>query len=181
MTPLTYQIESYEEFVPEGLSLLQKHYEELANPLDAPFIIDMGLYESLYKEGSLLLLTARDKGVMVGYEIIRLGQHVRSNGTLVADEEGLFLLPEYRKGNAGILLVQLGIRAAQAVGAEYFFSYSQECRPIGKLFIKLGFRKQAEIYVMKLEKDAVNPLIVLIPVKLIPAKTTLPLPIKDGM
>ena len=148
---ITYQIEDYETFVPEAMELFKKHAEEMKEALKVDFELDVGHYERLFYLGELLFLTARENGVMVGYQVIRIAAHNRSKNTKIAQEEALFLLPEYRKGQNGQKLLQLGAEAARHSGAEKYYVTSQEAKPISSLLLKVGFKKKAEVYVMELE------------------------------
>ena len=146
---MIFALETWDQFYEEGLVLLARHMEETKLHDEVSVNMDMGLYKALWASGQLLLLTARDKEQMVGYFIIQIAQHNRSKTTLIAQEEGLYLAPEYRKGRNGMRLVQLGIEAAKAVGAEMMFCSSLVERPIGGLLQRLGFRKNAEVFMMK--------------------------------
>ncbi len=145
---LTYKLEPIWEFLPEANPLMLAHANELSDALGVPLSLDVGHYAQLFKTGQLLLLTARHDGAMVGYLIIQIGAHAKSQSVLIAEEQGFYLKPEYRKGFFGVKLLKLGIEAAKAYGAEIFFAASQECYPVSSLLIKSGFKKKSEIYQM---------------------------------
>jgi GNAT superfamily N-acetyltransferase len=149
---ISFQIEDFDQFTKDAAPIMESHAEELKKGLGVEFELDMGLYEWLFYHGELLLLTARDKGAMVGYLVIRVTAHNRSKSTKIAQEEALFLLPEYRRGNNGAKLIKLGLKAAEAMGAQKFYITSQECKPIGNFLSKLGFTKKSETYEMSLEQ-----------------------------
>jgi hypothetical protein len=151
MTELRYALESFDQFFPDAFPLMQAHAVELEESLGVALELNVGLYKKLFDQGSLLLLTARSDGVMVGYQVIQIAHHIRAKGKKVAEEEALYLVPEFRRGFNGVNLLKLGIEAAKAVGAEIFYASSQECHPIGSLLRKVGFTKQAEIYRLALE------------------------------
>ena len=153
---LSFQLETPQEFLPDAIPLMQAHALELKDSLSGELNLDMGHYIKSFTTGKLLLLTARDKGAMVGYQIIQIAFHNRSNTTLIAEEEALFLLPKYRKGWNGVRLLKLGIEAAKTLGAEIFYVSSQECYPIKSLLLKVGFKKKSESYMLQLRKEPEN-------------------------
>ena len=151
---LLFQLESWDSCLPEILELFKEHEIELSSALPVKVNLNMGHYEQLYNGGRLLLLTARDKGVMVGYCIMQLAPHHRAKDVLVAKEEAMWLRRDHRKGYNGVRLVKKALLMAKFFGAELAYFGSSEAHPIGTLLKYCGFKKASEIFTINLlEKE----------------------------
>ena len=87
-------------------SLLAMHYDEIA--ADKHLIKldpDWGKYESLERDDSLRIFTARHEGKLIGYSVFFLAWHPHYKSNLFAQNDILYLHPDHRKGRDGIRLI----------------------------------------------------------------------------
>jgi hypothetical protein len=149
-TDIVYDLETPAKFMLDAPNLFSAHAAELADALVSGVDLDVGRYEALWQAKKLLLLTARVNGAMIGYFILKLGQHTRDKKLLAAYEEALYVKPEYRNG-VGRKLVKLGLVAAKTAGAELMFvSSPTKAKSLGKMLEYLGFEKSSENFMFDL-------------------------------
>ena len=95
--------EAIETTRPDAQELLQQHYEELTLFKEHINLEpNWDSYLRLEQQKNLVLITARDKGVLVGYTLFFLTNHMHYKSTRVAINDVLFLHKNYRKGFTGI-------------------------------------------------------------------------------
>lgn len=98
---------------------------------------DFGLYRGLSDAGRLVLITARDSAVLVGYIVAYLYQSPHHKKMLVANGDSIYIEPEFRACTATmikLLLAELEARKALTIG----WAVSQT-GPVYDLLCALGF------------------------------------------
>lgn len=150
---VTFHVESMSEFLKEGAQLILDHGAELKHCIKVPIELDVGLYFNLWAAGKLLILTARENGVMVGYLILQIASHIRAKSTLIAQEEALYLVPSARKGWTAVKLLRLGFEVAKIRGAKFFYASSQQGAEVGALLKYVGMEPSAVVYSMELTSE----------------------------
>ena len=100
--------ESIRTCLDEAKPLLAKHWREVAlYQDDVPLDPDFDRYLRCDADGTMLTLTARDDGRLIGYSVFILFQHIHYRSCLVATNDVLFLDRDYRSGTtAGIRLLR---------------------------------------------------------------------------
>lgn len=105
--------ETYYSFIADAKPLIEAHWEEIGafGKQSMPLDPDWPLYKMLYDKGHVVFFSARiaTSGNLVGYTVYVLAPHTHYKNTIVADDDGLFLLPEYRKGLTGYNLIRYAI------------------------------------------------------------------------
>jgi hypothetical protein len=99
--------ENLATFQTEAQVLLEQHYQELT--LHKEYIklsVDWDKYYKLESAGGFVLITARDKGKLIGYSAFFISNHIHYKNTKIAMNDVLFLHKDYRKGSAGIKLIK---------------------------------------------------------------------------
>jgi len=87
--------------------LLKAQWEEIANYREAiPLDVDFDAYRRFDEQGKLLMLMARERGLLIGYAIFFLLNTVHYKGSLFALNDVIYLRPEHRKGSAGLRLIR---------------------------------------------------------------------------
>lgn len=99
--------ETIADVVGEIEDLIAMHYDEIAADkhvikLDP----DWGRYQALERDSALRIFTARDEGKLVGYSVFFLIFHHHYKSNLFAQNDMLYLMPDQRKGLAGIRLLR---------------------------------------------------------------------------
>lgn len=87
--------------------LVGQHHKE-AGSIDN-LSVNWELYCALDREGKLKTYTARNKNNLVGYIIFILNEHIRYQHSMVAENDVIYLTPEYRKGLTGYRFIKYAI------------------------------------------------------------------------
>jgi GNAT superfamily N-acetyltransferase len=104
---VTYQVETYDQVVPDIKELIKLHYDEVALHKESiPLDPDWARYKVLEDNGMLFIATARDQSQLVGYSVFFVTRHMHYNSTLMASNDILYLHPDYRQGMSGIKLIK---------------------------------------------------------------------------
>jgi GNAT superfamily N-acetyltransferase len=102
---VTYDIEPLSDCWPEIEAIGRAHWQETMEYYRGkqPYAPSYDRYNSYDKAGWLITFTARDSetGQMVGYSLMYLVPSMHTQ-TMIATEDTIFLLPEYRRGRNGL-------------------------------------------------------------------------------
>ena len=100
------KIEKFTDWYEEAKPIFSLHWEEIANYTDQVELNpDYDLYIRKEKEGSLLCLTVRHDGKLIGYSMFSLITLGHYKQVKCAQNDILYILPEYRKGGLGSRLI----------------------------------------------------------------------------
>lgn len=131
---ITFQRELLCEVVQEVQPLLDLHYEELTLNKDRVRLAPQWpMYAALERADAFVVFTARDDGRLVGYNAFFLNRHMHYEGLMVAQNDVLFLHPDYRKGLTGVRILKFAeqcLRLAGAMKVCYHVKFSLDFRPI---------------------------------------------------
>ena len=102
---ITHQRERFTDFIAEARPLIARHFAEVDQFLVSTGVADEATYEGIEEAGLLRLYTAREAGRLVGYAsfLVRAAAHCANS--LHAAHDTLYLVPEARKGMAGIRFI----------------------------------------------------------------------------
>lgn len=108
---ITFQEESYKAFfTPEFNELLKAHGAETGGfNKKIKFGLDWDLYREAGRQHKFVVFTARDGESLIGYTVFFITKHPHYRTTTVADNDGLYLIPSYRKGYTGYNLIKYSI------------------------------------------------------------------------
>jgi GNAT superfamily N-acetyltransferase len=138
---LTYQSERWTAIEGEIRGLVKAHWSEVEDLGDGiPFDPDYDLYANQDQAGMLHFTTMRDSGRLVGYYINIIGHHPHYRGSLFAFLDSFFLLPEYRRGTAGIRLFRVMEQSMRGLGVQKMTAVSTFKRDVSPLFRRLGWK-----------------------------------------
>lgn len=149
---VAFQREPFSAIIREALPLTRRHWKEVALWQDkAPLDPDLEYYFQAERQGRLEFLTARDKGVLVGYigMIISTGLHYRS--TIWAMSPVFWLDPAYREGRTGLKLFLemekiLRAREVQVFELQPMRHFEEDRGGVGKVLKHLGFEHTSNIF-----------------------------------
>ena len=100
-------LESFNQTRQDIEYLLKLHYDEIALNKDViPLDPDWDKYKKLFDLNQLAIFTVRDEGKLVGYSIFFVTSHLHYKSTIYANNDLLYLHPNYRKGSLGIKLLK---------------------------------------------------------------------------
>lgn len=141
---VVYQEESWEKYSRDVMPLWVLHWKEVglshaAVPLDP----DMDRYQAFADRGELHIVTMRTMpdDRLIGYIVSIVTGHLHYKSTLHSHTDLFFVLPEYRKGMAGVRLFREAERHLKARGV---VKIQSGCKVHGgldmtRLFERLGY------------------------------------------
>jgi GNAT superfamily N-acetyltransferase len=136
----------------EGMDLLARHWEEVATHQHVQVLDpDWPVYEAMERLGKLWVLTARDRGVLIGYVVMMLSRHLHYRTLLVATDDIRFLHPDYRRGWTGYRMIVMTEKAMAALGVRKCVLRTKFLLDHGKLFERRRFVKEDIVYSKILE------------------------------
>ena len=146
---ITFQIESWQQYFndPQRLVLWQEHYEELeqAHSRQMPMAPDEAFYAALDSAGILVILTARQDGILVGYCLAVIKRHPHYNA-VCGFEDSYYLTPRARKGSIGYRLLKAMRDELTQRGCCRSYWMTKEFASVEVLFQRLGMKKMDSVY-----------------------------------
>jgi GNAT superfamily N-acetyltransferase len=165
---ITYQVEKYDDVINEIWPMLEAHYLEICTDQHVkPFDPDLDRYQVMEDQGMLRIFTARKDTVMrrkedgtkilhddgtpltrpghlIGYfvSVILPGLHYQQ--TLMAINDIMYIMPEYRGGTVGYRLLKLATEDVKNLGADILIIHMKTDYPFRSLLTKLGFHLTEE-------------------------------------
>ena len=104
---INFDVEKYAQVNEDIKELIKLHYEEIAVNKDViPLDPDWDKYKHLCDSGLLVIITARDESKLIGYSIFFITNHLHYKSTKYANNDLLYLHPDYRAGMLGIRLIK---------------------------------------------------------------------------
>jgi len=140
MGVITIQREDVYAVLHELIPLLKAHEGEVGHSRQLPFAPNWPLINNLIVSGNLVLFSARDDGVLIGYNLFCCARTTQHGQAVIADNELIYLKPEYRKGVSTIIElmataeVQLMKAGVSAVRYHSVPSFKGEKGGLGKLY-----------------------------------------------
>ena len=141
---LTYQRERLVEIIHDLPALFAAHWVELGS--EDELEPDWVRYAGMDASGVLHCLTVRDEGKLVGYFFALITPSLHYKSLLTAYSDGFFLLPEYRKGMAGVKLLTLAEKYLAELGVKTVYLVTRVGHGYGNLLTRLGFAPFEEIH-----------------------------------
>src|ERR1700679_1230099 len=124
MTLFTAQEETLDSALPEILTKLNSHYEELSlHQGRYSWRCNWAWYYEMERQGQLLLVTLRNNGVLVGYFVGFVKPGLQYQDCLTLSMDVFYIIPEARnKGSGALQLFRKGEAMARE-GGERFFTF----------------------------------------------------------
>lgn len=147
----------YADFWAEAEPLLRAHSAEVnAYPGVLGFDIDHDRYRFAERSKTLHLLTAHDRGKLVGYFALSVGRHSQDKSILIGIGDALYAHPDYRRMHLGTDLIRRGIDCMREVGVNIMTMRDRLDRGNGDYLKRFGFVPQ-EISCSMILKQPVRP------------------------
>lgn len=138
----------FPDLLGEMRTLLERHWNEVAvKEISGPLDINEDAYRALDAGGHLILVTAREEGKLTGYAAYILAPNLHYRSRAVAEADVFYLAPEYRKGLAGLRLLQAAERECVKAGARVIQNKVKVAHDCGRLFERLGYTLAEKLYV----------------------------------
>lgn len=90
---------------------------------------------------------SRGRGILAGYAAYFLTPNLHYRSRLVAEADVFYLAPEYRRGLAGLRLLQAAERECIRAGAHIIQNKVKIAHDCGRLFERMGYRAAEKLYV----------------------------------
>lgn len=148
----TYALESIESVWDEIHPLLEAHYVEIAHYPDIALAPDYAYYRNAQRLGKLRIFTSRVGGRLVGYAIFFVNTHHHYKESLQAQQDILFVLPDYRGGLVGAKLIRYAEDLLREEDVQVVMHHCKKAHDLGPLFERLGYELMDMIYVRRLDR-----------------------------
>ena len=136
---ITFQKETFSEFLIEGKALVSKHHLEIYTGLDLTlFDVDFDAYSKIESAGKLEVYTARENGTLIGYTLWFISRHLHYKNSLTATSAAVFMNPKYRKGLQGYKLIKWSIEKLKSRQIQRILISVKPTLDFGKLLERLG-------------------------------------------
>lgn len=150
---ITYQRETVAQVRGEIDPLLQAHYGEIGQS-DLMLNPDWdGYYANAEAKDMLFILTARCDGRLVGYNFMLLINHPHYKDAKVAQNDVIFVLPDYRRGKVGIGLIKHFETAMRGCGFDKIYYHAKPSNNFGALLERIGYAPVDTVYARHIGRD----------------------------
>jgi GNAT superfamily N-acetyltransferase len=150
---IEFGVEGFDQARSEIKGLISLHYEEIAlNKEVIPLDPDWDRYKTLIANKLAYLITARDDGKLIGYSIFFVTNHLHYKSTLYANNDLLYLHPNYRKGMIGPRLIQYSEQFLKALGVSKILWHVKFNKDFTRILHHMGYVDE-DIIVGKIIKD----------------------------
>lgn len=137
---ITYQVESAETILTEGLHLFVEHYKDIAvNQDKIELNPDVPRYMAMDDAGILLPISVREGEELIGYSVSVLLPSLHYKDHVYAMNDVIFVAKEYRKGTVGIRLIKFTEEELQKRGVSVYCINSKVHAPFFSVLERLGF------------------------------------------
>lgn len=146
---ITYQLENWASYSrdPALQSLWMEHYNELGEAHESKMEMgpDSQTYAALDAQGSLVILTARSAGTLIGYCLAVIKRHPHYP-TVCGFEDSYYLTPRARRGMAGIRLITRMNAELKRRGAKRVYWMSKKFMALEKIFLWLKMKEMDTVF-----------------------------------
>jgi GNAT superfamily N-acetyltransferase len=150
---IKFGVERYYQVSEDIKELIKLHYEEIAVNKDViPLDPDWDRYKALDDSGLIMTVTARDEGKLIGYAIFFVTSHLHYKSTVYANNDLLYLHPDYRKGLVGVRLITISEGFLKQRGVTKIMWHIKFNKDFSRLLHHLGYVDE-DIIVGKIIKD----------------------------
>lgn len=129
------------------MPLLCLHRDELATARHLMALApNVDAYRTLENTRSLLALVAYAGEEIAGYAVSFIGPHLHYSGLRYAENDVLFVKPEFRGGRLGLRLMRETERLAHARGARMVMWHAKPDTALAQMLPRMGYGVQDIIY-----------------------------------
>ncbi len=149
---ITFQEEKSQPFVTDAIELFKKHYDELAERPDIiKFKPNFKTYFKAYNAGKVVVHTARDDGVLIGYNVWFMVHYIHAADKLTANSDIIYLSPSYRKGMIGFNFLKWTVDEIKSKNPQRILMHTKPSLDYGVLLERLGANLYEKSYMIVLE------------------------------
>lgn len=138
---ITFQEDSYTKlFTPEFMSMYKDHWREIGifDRDKVKLSPNWDMYKAMGKLNSLVLFTAKSGDDVVGYNLFIITYHPHYAATKVAENDIIYLKPEFRKGFTGYKFIKYSVEELKKKVKIITLSMKAD-HPFAPIVKRLGF------------------------------------------
>ena len=133
--------ESLSAAMPEWTALHARQHAEMNTAGDlAPLNVNLDAYRALDAAGVMSFVALRADGALVGYNLSFVQPSLHFQTTLCAVQDGLYIVPEWRRGMGALRLLRATQRDLEARGVRRWLVNEVVGHPLGRMFKAYGFQ-----------------------------------------
>jgi hypothetical protein len=148
---MIFQRENARDVFDELMPLFEQHWREIAHYNDIALAPDREAYYAAEDVGALRVFTLRDGLRLIGYGVYFVKHNLHYSGCLMAAQDVLFLLPEFRKSRLGLSLITQCDAALATEGVQVVHQHVKLAHDFGPLLKRIGYEAIETIYVKRLD------------------------------
>lgn len=146
---MQFQREKFSDFLDEALPLFMEHYHEAGNfQKDLKFDLDIETFLKLDDNDRLRVYTARADGILAGYCIHHVYNHLHFRNSLHAIQDAIYLIKEQR-GN-GKRFIDWIDGQLKSEGVDAVYHYVTLKHDYSRTLISLGYERADSTYIRRL-------------------------------
>lgn len=152
---VVFAVEKFSEMMEDAKAIFPIHYEELALDKDKISLdLDFDRYLQGENSGMLHVVTARFAGVLVGYHIGLLLNHLhyKSAGMMMYTDI-YYVLPNFRKGGCGAKMFSFLEKELKAIGVVKMYTSTKVHSDNSKLLEAMGFKVSDKVLTKYIGKN----------------------------
>jgi len=144
---LEFAVETWADAHGEMENYWPLHWKEIALHKDKIKLeVNHAGYEALEALRILHLITARDEGLLVGYNVFFVSPHLHYASSITAVNDVLYLFPPYRVGWNGYKFLKFARDSLIERGCERIVMNMKLDHMFGPVLKRLGFNRSEEIW-----------------------------------
>ena len=132
-----------DKLIAEVQPLIELHYEELTlHKQVIKLDPDWNRYKSLADQKMITIITARDKGVLIGYSLFFVSPHIHYKNNIMANNDVLYLHPDYRQGRTGLKLIRKCEQVLQEQQVDKIVWHVKYAKDFRQILYRLGYEDE---------------------------------------
>jgi len=136
-------VESWDQIKDEFIALSVDHYREIAlNQDKIPLDPDYDKYKSMGDNHSMIFISVRDNGKLIGYAFWMICQHLHYKSTRWAYNDIIYLDPKYRRSGLGLKLIKASEQVMIDAGAKKIAWHVKVTNDWTPILARLGYIKE---------------------------------------
>ncbi len=142
---ILFAVEPLHQVKEEIIPLLEKHWEELEWIKTHPLNPDWDKYESLDRASLLVIMTAREEGVLIGYNVFIVHQSMHYKNLKAANQDLIYIAPERR--GFGTYFIHWSEGILKELGVDRVYYHTKAVKDFGeKILLPQGYALVDQVY-----------------------------------
>ena len=146
---ITFQQESVSSYYEDNhwQQLFEMHYKEIAWKQDKIALKpDLEKYKILEDKGILIMYSAREDGVLIGYAVWMIMPHMHYSDTKIGSNDVLYVHPNKRGGRTGLNLIKYSEVELKKLGVHSILLHIKKSFDWGNVAERIGYEAVDTIY-----------------------------------